>query len=59
MTSDLDDKSVVVGERNKVVIQTLQRAIDEGHNKIGVTFMPRSEKKKVRKIVHLYVEIKN
>lgn len=38
MTSDLDDKSVVVGERNKVVIQTLQRAIDEGHNKIAILY---------------------
>ncbi|XP_058184903.1 uncharacterized protein LOC131302345 [Rhododendron vialii] len=38
VTSDLDDKSVVVGERNKVAIQTLQRAIDEGHNKIAILY---------------------
>lgn len=38
LISDVDDESVVVGERNKVVIQTLQKAIDEGYNKIAILY---------------------
>ncbi|XP_010249732.1 PREDICTED: uncharacterized protein LOC104592203 isoform X2 [Nelumbo nucifera] len=36
--ADVEEKSVILGERNKVAIEALKRAIDEGHNKIAVLY---------------------
>lgn len=33
-----EDDSVIIGERNRVAIEELQRAIDEGHKKIAILY---------------------
>ncbi|KAH9612869.1 hypothetical protein KSS87_017327 [Heliosperma pusillum] len=38
MTADVEEKSVIIGERNKAATEALQRAIDEGHNKIAILY---------------------
>lgn len=38
MTADVEEKSVIIGERNKAAIDALQRAIDDGHNKIAILY---------------------
>ncbi|XP_021741530.1 uncharacterized protein LOC110707789 [Chenopodium quinoa] len=37
-TADVEEKSVIIGERNKAAIDALQKAIDEGHNKIAILY---------------------
>ena len=34
----MEEKSVIIGERNKAAVEALQRAIDEGHNKIAILY---------------------
>ncbi|KAA8535135.1 hypothetical protein F0562_030138 [Nyssa sinensis] len=36
VTEDVEEKSVIIGERNRAATEALQRAIDEGHNKIAI-----------------------
>lgn len=38
MTADVEEKSVIIGERNRVAIETLRTALDEGHNKIAILY---------------------
>ncbi|XP_045789159.1 uncharacterized protein LOC123884177 isoform X1 [Trifolium pratense] len=42
LTSDfvqeLDEKSVIIGERNRVAIERLRSAMDKGHNKIAILY---------------------
>ncbi|GER41553.1 tyrosine-protein phosphatase non-receptor type 6 [Striga asiatica] len=38
LTSDVEEKSVIVGERNRVATEALRRAIDCGNRKIGILY---------------------
>ncbi|KAL2929267.1 Kinesin-like protein CIN8 [Bienertia sinuspersici] len=38
VTADVEEKSVIIGERNKAAVDALQRAIDDGHNKIAILY---------------------
>lgn len=38
VTADVEAKSVVIGERNKAALEALQRAMNEGHNKIAILY---------------------
>lgn len=38
MTADVEERSVIIGERNKAATEALRRAIDEGHNKIAILY---------------------
>ncbi|KAF8400788.1 hypothetical protein HHK36_014090 [Tetracentron sinense] len=38
VTTDVEERSVIIGERNRAAIEMLQRAIDEGHNRIAVLY---------------------
>ncbi|MCL7041584.1 hypothetical protein MKW94_029991 [Papaver nudicaule] len=38
VTSDLEESSVIIGERNRVATLALQRAIDDGCNKIAILY---------------------
>lgn len=38
VTADVEEKSVIIGERNRVAIEALQKAIDNGHNKIAILY---------------------
>ncbi|XP_045789161.1 uncharacterized protein LOC123884177 isoform X2 [Trifolium pratense] len=37
-TAELDEKSVIIGERNRVAIERLRSAMDKGHNKIAILY---------------------
>lgn len=37
-TADVEEKSVIIGERNRAATEALRRAIDEGHNKIAILY---------------------
>ncbi|GLU09866.1 hypothetical protein SLE2022_267040 [Rubroshorea leprosula] len=36
--ADIEEKSVIIGERNKAATEVLRRAINEGHNKIAILY---------------------
>ncbi|XP_065850613.1 uncharacterized protein [Euphorbia lathyris] len=36
--SDVEEKSVIIGERNKAAMDALKRAMDDGHNKIAILY---------------------
>ncbi|CAL5400285.1 unnamed protein product [Camellia sinensis] len=38
VTADVEEKSVIIGERNRAATEALRRAIDEGHNKIAILY---------------------
>ncbi|KAJ8528292.1 hypothetical protein K7X08_021984 [Anisodus acutangulus] len=38
VTADVEAKSVIIGERNKAALEALQRAMNEGHNKIAILY---------------------
>ncbi|KAJ9183960.1 hypothetical protein P3X46_007752 [Hevea brasiliensis] len=38
VTADVEERSVIIGERNKAAIEALQRAIEDGHNKIAILY---------------------
>ncbi|XP_024023434.1 uncharacterized protein LOC21385772 [Morus notabilis] len=38
VTADVEEGSVIIGERNKAAIEALQRAFDEGHNRIAILY---------------------
>ena len=38
MTADVEEESVIIGERNKVAIDTLRAAMDEGRNRIAILY---------------------
>ncbi|OIT36187.1 PREDICTED: uncharacterized protein LOC109242354 [Nicotiana attenuata] len=38
ITADVEAESVIIGERNKAALEALQRAMDEGHNKIAILY---------------------
>ncbi|KAJ0962909.1 hypothetical protein J5N97_028031 [Dioscorea zingiberensis] len=38
ITATVEEKSVIIGERNRVATEALQRAIDDGHNRIAVLY---------------------
>ncbi|EEF48254.1 conserved hypothetical protein [Ricinus communis] len=38
VTTDMEEKSVIIGERNKAAMEALKRAINDGHNKIAVLY---------------------
>lgn len=37
-TADVEEKSVIIGERNRVAIENLKRAMDKGQNKIAILY---------------------
>lgn len=37
-TADVEEKSVIIGERNRAATEALRRAMDEGHNKIAILY---------------------
>lgn len=38
VTADVEEKSVIIGERNKAATEALRRAIDGGNNKIAILY---------------------
>lgn len=38
MTSDVEEKSVIIGERNRAATKALRRAVNDGHNKIAILY---------------------
>ncbi|XP_015866749.1 uncharacterized protein LOC107404316 [Ziziphus jujuba] len=38
VTADVEEESVIIGERNKAAIGALQRAINDGHNRIAILY---------------------
>ena len=38
MTADVEESSVIIGERNRAAVEALRRAIDEGHNRIAILY---------------------
>lgn len=38
MTADVEERSVIIGERNRAAIEALRRAIDDGNNKIAILY---------------------
>lgn len=38
MTADIEESSVIIGERNRAAVEALRRAIDKGHNKIAILY---------------------
>lgn len=38
MTADVEEKSVIIGERNKAAIDALRRAIEDGHRRIAILY---------------------
>lgn len=38
MTADVEEKSVIIGERNKAALEALRQAIDGGNNKIAILY---------------------
>ena len=38
MTASLEEKSVIIGERNRAATEALQRAIESGHKRIAVLY---------------------
>lgn len=37
-TTDVEEKSVIIGERNRAATEALERAINKGHNKIAILY---------------------
>jgi hypothetical protein len=37
-TADVEEKSVIIGERNRVAIENLKSAMDKGNNKIAILY---------------------
>lgn len=38
VTADVEEESVIIGERNKAAIEALRRAIDDGHRRIAILY---------------------
>lgn len=38
VTADVEERSVIIGERNRAAIEALRRAIDDGNNKIAILY---------------------
>uniref|UniRef100_A0A2N9FXV6 Uncharacterized protein n=1 Tax=Fagus sylvatica TaxID=28930 RepID=A0A2N9FXV6_FAGSY len=38
VTTDVEEGSVIIGERNRAAVEALRRAIDEGNNKIAILY---------------------
>ncbi|CAI0543279.1 unnamed protein product [Linum tenue] len=38
VTADVEEKSVIIGERNRVALEALKRAMDDGQNKIAILY---------------------
>ncbi|KAF5742969.1 hypothetical protein HS088_TW09G01031 [Tripterygium wilfordii] len=38
MSADLEEKSVIIGERNRAAVVALRKAIDKGHNRIAILY---------------------
>ncbi|KAK2645681.1 hypothetical protein Ddye_020876 [Dipteronia dyeriana] len=38
VTTEVEESSVIIGERNRAAIEALGRAIDEGHNRIAILY---------------------
>lgn len=38
VTADVEEGSVIIGERNRVAIEALRRSLDEGHNRIAILY---------------------
>ncbi|KAI4350857.1 hypothetical protein L6164_005264 [Bauhinia variegata] len=38
VTADMEEESIIIGERNKSAIEALRRAIDDGHNRIAILY---------------------
>ncbi|GMN50527.1 hypothetical protein TIFTF001_019685 [Ficus carica] len=38
VTADVEEGSVIIGERNKAAIEALERALEEGHNRIAILY---------------------
>lgn len=38
MTSDIEEKSVIIGERNRAATEALRKAMEQGHNRIAILY---------------------
>lgn len=38
MTSDIEEKSVIIGERNRAATEALRRAIEQGHKRVAILY---------------------
>jgi len=38
VTADVEEKSVIIGERNRVAIEALKAAMNKGHNRIAILY---------------------
>ncbi|KAK4283765.1 hypothetical protein QN277_000685 [Acacia crassicarpa] len=38
VTADVEEQSVIIGERNKAAVDSLRKAIQEGHNRIAILY---------------------
>ncbi|OMO58096.1 hypothetical protein COLO4_34874 [Corchorus olitorius] len=38
VTADVEERSVIIGERNRAAIEALRRSIEDGHNKIAILY---------------------
>jgi hypothetical protein len=38
VTADVEESSVIIGERNRAAVEALRRAIGEGHNRIAILY---------------------
>uniref|UniRef100_A0A7N0RB43 Uncharacterized protein n=1 Tax=Kalanchoe fedtschenkoi TaxID=63787 RepID=A0A7N0RB43_KALFE len=38
VTAEIEENSVIIGERNKAAVEALKRALDEGHNRIAILY---------------------
>ncbi|TYH60898.1 hypothetical protein ES332_D07G011300v1 [Gossypium tomentosum] len=38
VTADVEEKSVIIGERNRAATEALRRAVNDGHNKIAILY---------------------
>ncbi|KAJ7973871.1 Tyrosine-protein phosphatase non-receptor type 6 [Quillaja saponaria] len=38
LTADVEERSVIIGERNRAATEALRRSIDEGHNRIAILY---------------------
>ena len=38
VTAEVEEKSVIIGERNRAAVEALRRAMDDGHNRIAILY---------------------
>ena len=38
MTADVEEKSVIIGERNRTAVEAVRKAMNDGHNRIAILY---------------------